>query len=247
MGRNSLFLVCLRWREWSPHEQGDDVIKLASGPSGPIRRLHVNLAARGYAMARLLQTAMVLILLASIGYGSWCWMEASRLTEDTARRVASVMRAQAMNRGFAAKLAQDGLTRSQAEIDEVYRRVDFANQLAQKRSFSWTLLLNHLEAAIPGRTSIQSVRLDFKESAVNLKGRVIALADLNGLVDGLERHESFDKVRIMSHRFQEVEEDARSPRSKRGVRATAKSAKPRKHRVVEFELNVGYARKLSGL
>lgn len=220
--------------------------RLASGLRGPIPRLHVNLAARGYALTRLLQASMTLILLGSIGYGIWCWIGAVRLSEDRARRVESVLRAEAMNRLSAARLAEEGLTRSQAEIAEVYRRVDFANQLAQKRSFSWTRLLNHLEAAIPARASIQSVHLDHKEATVNLKGRVLALADLNALVDRLERHESFHRVQIMTHRFQEIEAGAQSSPSKRGARAAAERTKPRKHRVVEFELSVGYATRGSG-
>lgn len=219
--------------------------RLACGRRGAVPRLHLDLADRGYAVARLLQAAMVLILLGSIGYGTWCWMEATRLSQDAARHARSVARLRAMNQEYAAKLAQEGLTRSQAEIENVYRRVDFANQLAQKRSFSWTRLLNHLEAAIPGRVSIQSVRLDFRESEVLLKGRAKALPDLNKLVDSLGRHDSFHRVRILTHQFQEVEEESRSHRTKRASRAAARTPKPRKHRVVEFKVSLGYATGLS--
>ncbi len=209
----------------------------ARGPGPVASRLHVNVATRGYGTARWLQSGMVLVLLVSVAYGGWSWTEARRLAGETARYADSIARVQALNRSFSAALVQDGLTRRQTEIDAVYRRVEFANLLTRKRSFSWTRLLNRLEDAIPARTSVQSVRLDFRESAVNLKGRAKTLGDLNALVDSLDRHDAFHRVRIMNHRFQEVEEESPSTRS---VKPAVRTNKPRKHQVVEFELSVGY-------
>ena len=210
------------------------------GRVAPLPRLHVSLASSGFAVARGAQAGMVLIVCVSLAVAIWSWSQARGLDRQAAQFHTSLARVQEMNQRFAAQMRKDRLTLTQAEIAEIYKNVEFANRLVGKRDFSWARFLSDLETAVPPRVSIRSVRHSFKGSAVQLKGAVLTLGDLNRLVDKLENHGAFRRVKVSSHRFRDYRERAAgaSTGKRRPIAATPKRKKPRQ--IVEFELTVGY-------
>ena len=203
-------------------------------------RLHLSLASPVFGLARAAQIGMAVVTVLCVGFTGWCWWEARSLHETSARYGESVTRVREMNREFTAQMKQDGLTLTQGDIAELYKRVEFTNGLIKERAFSWTRLLSDLEAAMPPRVSIASVRLSVKDSTVQLKGRVLTLRDLNALVNNLENHGGFGDVKVSSHRFQDHLEIDKKTGSRRGSIATANAAQKKRRKVVEFELTVGY-------
>ncbi len=187
-------------------------------------------------MIRLGQAGMALLVAGSVAFSVWCWMESRTLEDATAQLATSVARVQEMNRQFADQMTQEGLTMSQNQISEVHRKVEFANNLIDKQAFSWSKLLSNLEAAMPPRVSISSVHHNFKASTIRLQGSVMTLHDLDVMVDSLESHKAFERVKVSKHQFGELREPL--PPGRRG--AGDPKRKPRVHQIVKFQFTVGY-------
>ncbi len=205
----------------------------------PLPVVHLSLASSGWSLIRAGQAGMALLVAGCLGFAAWCWVESWILGAEAERYAGSLARVQQINRQFTAKLAEDGLTLSEMQISEVYRRVEFANRLSEKRAFSWTRLLSDLEAALPPRVSISSVRLSFQESTVRLQGRVLALPDLNALVDSLEQHGAFWNVKVSKHQFEEIAGRG-STSNRRGTLALTIAGRKGRRQVVQFNLTVAY-------
>ena len=206
------------------------------GRSSTAGQLRLSLASPVYAMLRLGQAGMALLVAGFVAFAVWCWMESRSLEDATAQYATSVARVQEMNRQYADQMTQDGLTMSQNHITEVHRKVEFANNLIDKQAFSWTRLLSNLEAALPPHVSISSVQHNFRDSTIRLQGSVMTVRDLDVMVDRLESHEAFERVKVSKHQLGELRE--RLPPGRRG--AGNPKRKPRVRQIVTFQLTVGY-------
>ncbi|MFB3071072.1 MAG: PilN domain-containing protein, partial [Nitrospirales bacterium] len=89
------------------------------------------------------------------------------------------------------------------------QHVAFAKELATHQKFSWTQLLNDLEAAVPIRISIESVTLDFRNSSIAVSGAALTLEDLSALVHGLEQHPAFQHIVVSNHKVQKKKDKKR--------------------------------------
>ena len=207
--------------------------------SPPIPPVHLSLASPAFAFVRIGQAVAAVLLAGCLGFIVWCWLESRALQAEAAHYAESLARVQDVNRQSAAQMSREGLTLSEAQISQVYRRVEFANRLSEKRAFSWTRLLSDLETALPPRVSIRSVQLKFQDSSVKLQGMVLTLRDLNALVDSLEQHGAFRHVKVSSHGFQEMREIASKSNSRRAF-AAARRGNKRSQQVVSFGLTVTY-------
>jgi len=78
--------------------------------------------------------------------------------------------------------------------------VDLANQLLEKRMFSWTTFLTGLEQVIPQRLALSSVRLDAGEATVHLTGTAMSLEDITAFTVGLQDHPTFKDPVLAQHR-----------------------------------------------
>lgn len=177
-------------------------------PGRPVHpaRLHVAVTSRGIALVRALQRMMAVVIMGSLAAAGWCWWKSQSLEDTAVRYETASARTQELNRQFAEHMKRDGLTLSTQQITTVKREVAFANQLADKRAFSWARLLSDLGDVVPPRVSISSVRLNFQDSTVALHGTTLTLQDLNTLVDKLQNHGAFRKAALSDHRVQEPQD-----------------------------------------
>ncbi len=212
-------------KEWRPFGQGSTA-----------GQLRLSLASPVYAMIRFGQAGMALLVAGSMAFSAWCWIESRSLEAATVQYATSVARVQEMNRQFADQMTQDGLTMSKNQIAEEHRKVEFANNLIDKQAFSWTRLLSNLEAALPPHVSISSVQHNFRDSTIRLQGSVMTVRDLDVMVDRLESHEAFERVKVSKHQLGELRE--RLSPGRRG--AGNLKRKPRVRQIVKFQLTVGY-------
>jgi len=88
--------------------------------------------------------------------------------------------------------------------EEVLKRLPFevglANQLLEKRTFSWTQFLTELEQATPSRLALSSVRLDQTGTLVRLAGTATSLEDITAFTIGLRNHSNFKNPILAQHR-----------------------------------------------
>ena len=79
------------------------------------------------------------------------------------------------------------------------QRVRFYNTLLEASAFSWTGLLNELEAALPEGVGVAEIRPDQSLTGVQLRGQARTLQALTGFVRRLEERPLFTGVFLLRH------------------------------------------------
>ena len=95
---------------------------------------------------------------------------------------------------------QEGIDLSEGALQRLSTEVALANQLLEKRMFSWTKFLTGLEQAIPSRLALSSVRLDTGGTMVHLTGTAMSLEDITAFMVGLQDHPLFKDPVLAQHR-----------------------------------------------
>lgn len=201
-------------------------------PVDPLR-LHLSLGAKGFGLIRLAQWALAVTVVGSIGSAVWLWWDSRFLLDEAAQYEVAAERVRGTTGEFVKQATQAGFDLSEARVKVLTREVAFANQLLEKRTFSWTRFLSHLEEAVPPRVSISAVQLNYKDSIITLNGTALTLKDLTALVNGLEEHAAFRNVVLSQHRFQEA-------RTAGGQAGVEKVHGGEGARTVEFTMTVTY-------
>jgi Tfp pilus assembly protein PilN len=172
-------------------------------------RLHLQLTSSWVQRVRLGQWGLSLLTVAAAGIAVWAWWASLAVTEEAHRYEEATERVQRSAQKLVADSKKIGLELSDKQTGILEREASFANQLLEKRAFSWTRFLGDLENALPPRISIGSVALNFKDSTITLNGAARTFKDLTAFVDGLERHPAFSNVVLSNHRIKEPKEDER--------------------------------------
>ena len=94
---------------------------------------------------------------------------------------------------------QEGIDLSEGALQRLPAEVALANQLLEKRRFSWTKFLTGLEQAIPPRLALSSVRLNPGGTIVHLTGTAMHLEDITGFTVGLQDHPMFKDPVLARH------------------------------------------------
>jgi Tfp pilus assembly protein PilN len=100
-----------------------------------------------------------------------------------------------------AEAQQEGIDLSGPSLRMLPAEVSLANQLLTKRHFSWTQFLSALEAAIPRRVSIKSIRLDPGSTVVHMTGLAVTVEDVTALTVTLQDHAVFRDPVLGQHRM----------------------------------------------
>jgi Tfp pilus assembly protein PilN len=112
----------------------------------------------------------------------------------------ALQRVREQDRAFMAQAGKEGIDLSDAALQRLPGEVALANQLLEKRVFSWTRFLTELEQAIPSRLAINSIRLDPNSSIIRLNGAAFTLEDVTALAVALQDHPTFKDPVLGQHR-----------------------------------------------
>lgn len=99
-----------------------------------------------------------------------------------------------------AEANREGIDLSDHALQRLSFEVELANQLLEKRLFSWTKFLTELEQAVPSRLALSSVRLDQAGNMVRLNGTAMSLEDITAFTIGLQDHATFKDPVLAQHR-----------------------------------------------
>lgn len=99
-----------------------------------------------------------------------------------------------------AEARHEGIDLSEEALKKLSFEVELANQLLEKRTFSWTKFLTELEQAIPSRLALNSVRFDQASTMVRLTGIATSLEDITSFTVGLQGHATFKDPILAQHR-----------------------------------------------
>ena len=172
-------------------------------------RLHLQLTSSWVHHVRLGQWGLCLLTVAAAGIAIWAWWASLELTEEAHRYEEATERVQRSAQKLVADSKMIGLELSDKQTGILEREASFANQMLEKRAFSWTRFLGDLESALPPRISIGSVALNFKDLTITLNGAARTFKDLTAFVDGLEHHPAFSNVVLSNYRIKEPKGDER--------------------------------------
>ena len=161
---------------------------------------HINLSSRYRSYTAPLRTLLVgSCALLSIGI---CWNlgQAFLGYQESGTIAAELDRARQQDDQLVAEAKQEGIDLSETALQQLPAEVALANQLLEKRTFSWTMFLTGLEQAIPPRLAISSVRLEAGGSLVHLTGAAVSLEDITEFTVGLQEHPKFKDPVLAQHR-----------------------------------------------
>ncbi|MBK9307846.1 MAG: PilN domain-containing protein [Nitrospira sp.] len=117
-----------------------------------------------------------------------------RMIEDQLQRV----RQQDLD--FIAEATHERVDLSDQAVSRLSFEIELANQLLQKRTFSWTKFLTELEQTVPSRLALNSVRLDQAGTMVRVTGAAMTLEDVTAFTVGLQDHAMFKDPILAQHR-----------------------------------------------
>lgn len=138
-------------------------------------------------------------VLLAIGIG-WDLRQAILTYQEASTIQAELDRVLQQDRDLLAEAQREGIDVSEEALKRLPSEVELANQLLEKRTFSWTKFLTELEQVIPSRLALSSVRLDQAGTLVRLAGTAVSLEDITAFTVGLQRHATFKDPILAQHR-----------------------------------------------
>lgn len=187
-------------------------------------------------LLHVLQWMAVIIVVVSVWLAVSWWNDSIEMEETATHLDGVVQRLNHTNVSRSKNMTREGLTLSGDQIATIKHDVQFVNQLAEKRAFSWSRLLADLETTIPPRMALRTIQLNFQDSTVALHGSASSLQDIHAFMSNLEHHAAFRHATLASHRIEHQESQPARPSEASPVGLdTARSA-----RGVDFQLAVGY-------
>ena len=178
-----------------------DVVLRVGQPAAHSGVFAINLSSRYrwyLAPARL----VIMLLAGAIGVAMlWDISQAWLVWQDVESMESALNQVQERDRELLKEARQEGLDLSEAALQALPKEIEFANQLIEKRCFSWTRFLTELERAIPQRIAVNSIRLDPSNATIMLTGSARALEDVTTLTVTFQDHPQFKEPVLGQHRI----------------------------------------------
>ena len=164
------------------------------------RQFEINLSSRyrvGMATYRTWLISGCIGLLLGIAWNIW---QGVLIYEESQIIEAELERVRQLDHLVIAEARNEGIDLSEGALKRLSSEVDLANQLLEKRTFSWTTFLTELEQAIPPRLSLTSIHLDQAGKTVQLTGTATDLEEVTAFTVGLQNHATFKNPVLAQHR-----------------------------------------------
>ena len=168
--------------------------------SGADEQFQINLCHRHrpvVAPLRLLLIGSCVLLVSGV---FWNGMQAMATYQECRTIEAELERVRQQDLNLIAEASREGMNLSDLALNRLSFEVELANQLLEKRIFSWTKFLTELEQAVPSRLALSSVRLDQAGTRVRLTGTAMSLEDITAFTVGLQDHATFKDPVLAHHR-----------------------------------------------
>jgi Tfp pilus assembly protein PilN len=183
------------WRNWPVEFLAQVQSRNRAG-----RQCQINLSSRyraGMANYRTWLISGCIGLLLSIAWNLW---QGVLIYEESQIIEAELERVRQLDHMVIAEAKNEGIDLSEGALKRLSSEVDLANQLLEKRTFSWTTFLTELEQTIPPRLALTSIRLDQAGKTVQLTGTATNLEEITAFTVGLQNHATFKNPVLAQHR-----------------------------------------------
>ncbi len=164
-------------------------------PSPVPEAFRTNFASGEFARSRLVAAALYALAFLGIVFAIGMVWWASDLRREVAALEENVARVHQQTSRLREELRQAGFSPDDsAAVERLVKQVDGLNQVIDSKSFSWTALMNDLEAVVPRNVSIKSIRPDLKTKKVTFDGVALTLQDVTALMIALQTSGRFGDV-----------------------------------------------------
>jgi Tfp pilus assembly protein PilN len=176
------------------------VVALVGEPE-PFR---TDFASTHYARVRLIAAGLYAAAVLGIALAAAMWWWASENRREVTALQENVARVQEQASKLRDELRGVGFSPDDsAAVDALTRQVAALNQVLEAKAFSWTGLLNDLEAAVPRKVSVSNIRLDLKTNTLTLDGVALTLQDVTALMTSLQEGGHFTDVFLQQQKSTE--------------------------------------------
>lgn len=164
--------------------------------------LRTNLSTRPFYNERAVRTGLGAVALVAIGLTLFNAIQILRLESAgrEARQLVAQNAAQAQEMRDKAQAIRQSIDRAQLALVQAAARE--ANTLIDRRTFSWTALLNYFQATLPADVRIAAVRPEVGDDGriqLNITALAREIDDLNEFMDALGTTGAFSEVLSRSH------------------------------------------------
>jgi Tfp pilus assembly protein PilN len=177
---------------------------MASALAGAPDAFRTNFASSQYTRVRFIAAGLYAASILGLVLGAMMWWWATEHRREVAVLQENVSRVQQQ-----ASLVRDDLRGvgfspdDPASVEALTKQVAALNQMLEGKAFSWTALLNDLEAAIPRNVSVSSIRPDLRTRTLTLDGVALTLQDVTALMTALQGGGRFTDVFLQQQRITE--------------------------------------------
>ncbi|MBH0176543.1 MAG: PilN domain-containing protein [Nitrospira sp.] len=161
---------------------------------------HINVSTRYRPAVAPLRTLLVAICGILSLWIFWSLGQAALGYREVRTIEAELDRVRQLDVQLVTEAREEGLDLSEGALQGLSAEVDLANQLLEKRTFSWTKFLAGLEQVIPARLALSSVQFDAGGAVVHLTGTAMSLEDITAFTVGLQDHPMFKDPVLAQHR-----------------------------------------------
>lgn len=162
------------------------------------RLFQINLSTNTGSYAAITRGSCIAFAILVIGIGIIDYRQLQGLKEQAMSLEQSILRVRNLNQQM---LRHDGI--SDTVVKTIPRDITAMNQLIMKSAFSWSQFLTDLETVVPNGVSIQSLRLDTKDSAISISALALSLRELTQFIIVLNEHRAFKNINLLQHRRHE--------------------------------------------
>lgn len=161
---------------------------------------HINLSNRYRPAAAPLRTVLVIMCAVLLLGILWSLGQAVLGYREARTIEAELNRVRQLDVQLVTEAREEGIDLSEEALKELSAEVNLANQLLEKRTFSWTKFLAGLEQVIPARLALSSVQFDAGSTVVHLTGTAMSLEDITAFTVSLQDHPMFKDPVLAQHR-----------------------------------------------
>lgn len=177
---------------------------MASAFPGALDAFRTNFASSQYARVRLIAAGLYAASMLGLVLGTMMWWWASENRREMTLLQENVSRVQQQASRVRDDLRGVGFSPDDpASVDALAKQVAALNQVLEGKAFSWTALLNDLEAAVPRNVSVNSIRPDLRTKTLTLDGVALTLQDVTALMTALQEGGRFTDVFLQQQRITE--------------------------------------------
>ncbi len=163
-------------------------------------RFQINLSHRYRPMVAPLRWLLIGICILLVIMICWDLRHVALTHQESLAIRAELDRVRQQDLNLITEARHDDVDLSDEALKRLSSEVELANQLLEKKNFSWTQFLSELERAIPPHVVLSSVRLDQAGTTVRLLGTAASLEDVTALTTGLQDHATLKNPILAQHR-----------------------------------------------